>query len=99
MFKALREKSKEDSDIRRESLQIRVADLETQGLLESESATLNSKNQEIEKNLAFMSEEYDHLLPWIKQMNVDTESIEKRVEDLEIKKEAIKGNRQRCQRN
>ena len=36
-----------------------------------------------------MSDEYDHLLPWIKQNDVATESLEKRVDDLEIQMETI----------
>ena len=48
MFKGLREKCKLDNDKGNEALDIRVADLETQGLLESEPATTTIKNPEIE---------------------------------------------------
>ena len=85
MFKALRSKSKDDYLKEKQGLEIRVADLETQGLLESEPTTAHKKNTEMESALEFISGEYDHLLPWIKQTDSDTEHIGKRVDDLEKK--------------
>ena len=94
MFKALRGKCKDDYSKEKEQLEIRVADLETQGLLESDPETPQHKSTEQGQGLEFISEEYDHLLPWIKQADVEHENIERRVGELEKQMEKVQENQE-----